>query len=342
MKLTKRKFSKYTLLYIDGYFNGKREKRNTGIRLVGNKLHDNKAMQDAKDLLRELEKNEAMGLTTFTDSKQVIKDSILKYIRTKDTENTKKSIKYSLKHLKQDITLGELRQSHIDQYFINIKDLQYKSRIVYKKHLRGFLKWANTMVFKMPLIKKPITKEIEVSTFWTLDELRTAINNLPQQSNSLYWFAVGWCFSSLCCGLRFSDLHQVTYEMLRDGKIKIKPQKSIRADTVVDIPLNITIVKKIIPVDLWEDNDVFVFRHMKYKPRLREYLTKWASSFGVIKDTSFHQSRKNFGAILLNSDAKPSISVVAKFLGNSTAICEKTYTELLDKQSEKIVDSINI
>jgi len=171
-------------------------------------------------------------------------------------------------------------------------------------------------------IKKIETEKV----YLTFEEIQNLIKvPIPQSEvKRAFLFA---CYT----GLRVSDIENLSWENIEDGKLKFRQKKtkgfeyfplSETAKALMNYKNKNKLMGKVfnLPCQRWM-NDV---------------LKKWAKLAGINKHMSFHVSRHTFATLALTSGA--DLYVVSKLLGHSNIETTQVYAQIIDERKEEAVN----
>jgi integrase len=174
-----------------------------------------------------------------------------------------------------------------------------------------------------------IKKEETERVYLTFEEIqKLAVTDIKQKEvKRAFLFA---CYT----GLRASDVLNLTWDKIQDGKLKFRQQKTKGFEY---FPLSPT------ALELLYQNGHSTEQNPKERifkvPVLRwinEILKTWAKKAGIKKNISFHTSRHTFATLALTSGA--DLYVVSKLLGHTKIETTQIYAKIIDQKKEEAVN----
>lgn len=167
--------------------------------------------------------------------------------------------------------------------------------------------------------------------FLTIEELRMLMRT-PCDNKDIGQAYLFSCF----CGLRFSDIKNLTFEMIKTDNcgnpyidtIITKTQKRII------IPLSDEAMK-FLP-STREDSQTQIFSLPQYASTVENCLRRWKQVAGIRKNITFHTARHTFATMMLTLGA--DIYTVSKLLGHTHVTTTEIYVKVMDETKRKAVD----
>lgn len=133
-------------------------------------------------------------------------------------------------------------------------------------------------------------------------------------------------------GLRISDIENLTWDKIEDGKLKFRQKKTKAFEY---FPLSLT-AKKLINYEKFKNKKEGKIFNLPVQRWMNDVLKKWAKNAGINKHISFHCSRHTFATLALTSGA--DLYVVSKLLGHSNIETTQVYAQIIDKRKEEAVN----
>jgi len=233
-----------------------------------------------------------------------------------------------LKQFRKKLTIEEVNSYLFFQKYEHYMrtELKNKTNTVGKtlKKIKALLQVA----YKKGIINKIETTNYQLKyeqtnrTFLSMDEVNNLELLLHKDISDTIKNTVR-CFL-FCCytGLRYMDLHDLTYSSIINGSIEIKQQKT---DKYLKLPLCKKALTFIDQSKLNTHEKIFnVFSNQK----MNEYIKVATFMINIKKSISFHCSRHTFATISLNLGIP--LNVVSTFLGHTDLKTTLIYAKLLE------------
>lgn len=129
-------------------------------------------------------------------------------------------------------------------------------------------------------------------------------------------------------GLRFSDIEKLTWNDIKDNKIKFRPKKT--TEKFQYLPLN-NMANRILDESDKNTNNVFNISYSRTSK-----LEQWCRIAGINKHITFHCSRHTFATMSLTAGA--DIYVIKDLLGHSKVQTTQIYTKIINSKTEEAVN----
>lgn len=182
-------------------------------------------------------------------------------------------------------------------------------------------------------IAKGLTKEI-----LSPEEIQMLIDTKDYRENPNIRRAF---LMSLCSGLRFCDVKDLTFESVdytnRLLKFEQSKTKGHSSQSQVIIPLNDTLLEIIGTPSDPNNRSELVFPLPSYEMCLKA-LQHWTKRAGITKHISWHCGRHSFACNILNNGA--NIKVVSSLLGHSSLQHTEKYLRAVDSLKQDAINSL--
>lgn len=205
----------------------------------------------------------------------------------------------------------------------------------YHKEIRKYLYIAEDMKlikenpyrkFKFSFVagdREALTQE-ELKHLTALFE-QSAIGGLEHEVLRRFLFS---CFT----GLRISDTHRVTSEMIQGHVLKIKPNKTRRIGKIVEIPLPAAAMKLIAD----RKGPLFVPFSDQYINRALKVIAAHAQ---IKKRLTYHCARDTFGTIFIELGG--DIKSCADLMGHSSTKTTAIYLKMSDQRKKNLMNNFD-
>lgn len=175
---------------------------------------------------------------------------------------------------------------------------------------------------------KPVKEEYLERDRLTIEEVRILANKIPKRGNSQIRHA--FLFSCFCGGLRVSDIKNITYDNIIDGKLVFRPVKT--PNKVVTVPI-VEDVYAILDGMVKHPINKKIFWDLPTSQTINLYLKFWAYEAGIIKNLHFHVARHTFATIGLTFGI--DLFTMKELLGHSKIEMTQIYAKIVDKKKEE-------
>lgn len=329
-------------LYLDIYFKGTRKTEFLGLYITKNdpERKNKKELAEKKRSQKELEIfANYNNLPNFSYGKE----DFLKYYENKFPDVHHNFVRNLIKEFaKNKLVNNTLSFNKIDEKFCEeLKQWlvlsEYKNNSVWV--LLNRLKTVLNIAVKEKIIPFNPAKNIHIKkeeterVFLTFDELKK-LNETECSNDILKKSFLFSCFT----GLRLSDIRELTWSQIREGKIYFRQKKT---KGVEYLPLSnqaLKILDEIIKKDgEIDDQKVFDFS-MLYSHTLGDKLRKWATAAKVNKEITFHSSRHTFATLSLQYGV--DLFEVSKLLGHKSIAQTQIYAKIFNEQLNKAVNKL--
>ncbi len=178
-------------------------------------------------------------------------------------------------------------------------------------------------------LKKQKDKE-KPREFLTIEEIKKLIQTPTQNIQTKNAFLIS-CLS----GLRLGDIQKLTFNMISEGYLSFKQNKTGEYERM---KLH-TIAEKIIQeqqVTSKDKNDKIFYLYDN--KAINRHLMKWIKDAGIEKHISFHCARHSFATMCLTKGV--DIYTVSKLLGHKDLESTQIYAKLIDKKKDEAIDKL--
>lgn len=329
-------------LYLDIYYKGTRKTEFLGLYITKN----DPERKNKKDLAEK--KRSQKELEIFANSNNLPnffngKEDFLTYYDKKYPDKNHRLIRNLIKEFAKNKLINEtLAFNKIDEKLITdfkdwliSKDYKNNSIWVMLNRLRTILNSA----VKEKIIPFNPAKNIRVKieeterVFLTFDELKK-LNEAKCDNDILKKSFLFSCFT----GLRISDIRQLTWGQIREGKIYFRQKKT---KGIEYLPLSNQALKILdeIPKNGEEINDLRVFDFsMLYSHTLGDKLRKWAKTVKIEKEITFHSGRHTFATLSLQYGV--DLFTLSKLLGHKNIAHTQIYAKIVNETLNEAVNKL--
>ncbi len=182
---------------------------------------------------------------------------------------------------------------------------------------------SNVKYFPSPEVEK---------TFLSAEELQ-AIASAPCKKQVVKLAFLFGCYT----GLRFSDIKNLTWGQIIDGKIHFRQKKTCGFEYMDVSP----IVAKILSQcrgDTLQMPTAPVFQGLPDKSHVNAYLAEWVKTAKISRHITFHSSRHTFATQLLTAGTE--LYTVSKLLGHKDISVTAIYAKIVDEKRKAAVFSL--
>ena len=265
------------------------------------------------------------------------------------TTRSNHSIWYStLKHLKRfaggTVTFQQINSKWLEAFkqFLLTEPLTKSETLLapntaanYFNKVRAALNQAQTdgIIRQSPTVQvKSIKPKNEKREYLTVDELKAVV-----QTECRYDVLKRAFLFSCLTGMRWSDIHQMTWSMVREfaadhHRVVFNQQKT---DGLQYLDLNARAVELL--GERGQPNER-VFSGLKYSAYTNVALKQWMMRAGIGKEITFHCARHTFAVIQLSRGA--DIYTVSKLLGHTELKTTQIYADILDTNRHRAMQNL--
>ena len=328
-------------LYLDIYHN-----RNRSYEFLGIKIEKNDPLRkQKKETAEKIRSQKELELTTsfynlpspFTGDRDFIE-----YFESKYKDYSSRAAKNKLVEFAGGkVVNGKLSFNLVDEKFLNdfkewlLKRISNNTTWVYIYKLKAILNKAvkEKIIPYNPAKYVSIKNEETEKIHLTLDELQKLYKTECEDEEIKKAFLFS-CYT----GLRLSDVRQLTWQQIREGKLFFRQKKTRGLEY---LPLNKFALSllassnpKVIPLP-----EMLVFKLNKNKIWcLGKTLRDWAKEAGINKYITFHTARHTFATLALSKGV--DLYTVSKMLGHKNINTTQIYAKIIDKTVEKAVQKL--
>lgn len=365
IRLRAKKLSNGNLsLYLDRYVNGHREYQFLRLYLVPEYTKEDKDKnKQSLQLANAIKAKQIIELQNgrygFRTPATKVKTSFLEYIdtfianRKQAYQRLARSLKnHIIKYKGEKVLLSDVDKEFLKGFAQYLNKTQAAGNISKKKNrpLSQGSKWNYFNMLSLLLNKarrdgfivanpmqelnpedRPQRAEPR-RTFLTLEEVRNLANTKIKRSDVKQAFL----FSCLC-GLRFSDIKQLSWNNLQkdskgDMTAEIIQQKT---GNLLYLPISREALKQLPKV---ADKSGLVFGTLPDASYTTKILKQWAAKAGITKNVTFHVARHTFATLGLTYGAE--LYTISKLLGHSNIGVTQIYADIISEKKRKAVDAI--
>lgn len=329
-------------LYLDIYYKGKRRYDFLDIKIEKNDK-DRKQKKELAEKIRSQRELEihanAHNLPNYYNGK----NDFLEYYESKCLDQSYRSSKNKLiEFSSKQLVNGKLPFNKIDEKFCEdykawlLTKISNNTTWVYIYKLKAVLNKAvkEKLIQYNPAKYVSIKHEETEKIYLTIEELQSLYKTDCDNKviKRAFLFA---CYT----GLRISDIKELTWGQIREGKLFFKQKKT---KSVEYLPLNDTALEilysdndeKVIPLP---ETKVFNISNQKSK-RIGKILRDWAKEAGINKYITFHTARHTFATISLTYGVE--IYTVSKLLGHKSLNTTQIYAKIVNEQMNEAVKKL--
>ncbi len=325
-------------LYLDIYYKGVRHYESLDIKIKKNDP-DRKQKKELAEKIRSQKELEipanAHNLPNYYSGEK----DFISFYKSKSLDHAYTSSRKKLEEFsKNKLVNNTLPFNRIDEKFCEdykewlLTKVSNNTTWMYISKLKAVLNKA----VKEKLINYNPAKYIEIrneeteKVFLTLEELKILYKTdcKDKELKKAFLFS---CYT----GLRLSDVKNLTWQHIRDGKLYFR-QKKTRG--VEYLPLNEMIIE-LLYKDLEENviplPETKVFNLHKKSSRLGKALREWAKEAEIDKYITFHTGRHTFATILLTFGT--DLYTVSKMLGHKSIKTTEIYAKIVNEKVDEAV-----
>lgn len=137
---------------------------------------------------------------------------------------------------------------------------------------------------------------------------------------------------SCLTGIRISDTHRVTTDMIVDNKLKFKPKKGLRYGKIVRIPLPSSALKLI------KGRDGLLFDSFSDQ-HINACLKLIAARAKITKNLTYHCARDTFGTIFIELGG--DIKSLCDIMGHSNTKTTEIYLKMSDQRKSDLMNNFD-
>lgn len=233
-----------------------------------------------------------------------------------------------MKKFRTQVKLAEIDYKFLQEYEQYMRKLGNKTNTVNKtfSKLRTFLNIAikNDMISKNPFERYKIKHEPTNRQYLTVEELEQLEKKYSSgELNSKLADVLQYFLFACYTGLRYTDLHELTYNNIKDDHIVLTMHKTKEE---IIIPL-IDKAKALIPVCKFPGQKVF---RVLTNQKCNDYIKLIMLAVEINKNISFHCSRHTFATVSITLGIP--IEVVSKLLGHNDLKTTQIYAKIVNKK----------
>ena len=340
VKLLKRHYPSGSVrLFLDINFNGRRRKEALSLALDGDRFQNRETMKMAEAIRskRELDLQEQMhGVLSVSKRKKSFVDYFEELIKTKNSENTRKSWRNALtqftSYAGHDVILGQLTREFLEgfkSYLLKEAEISGNSAQIYFSRIKTAVAQAvkDNLIPSNTANYVTIKKQHHLPTYLTFEEVRTLAKTKCSNENVKNAFLFS-CFS----GLRYSDICNLTWHNVRDGHLIFTQKKtgnaerlplSKQAEKILDQQRTIRPTEKTKKAQI--ENAVFF---LPRQSTIDKGLKKWAEDAELKKNLSMHVGRHTFATLAISNGV--DVYTISKLLGHRDLHSTQIYATVLD------------
>jgi site-specific recombinase XerD len=175
-------------------------------------------------------------------------------------------------------------------------------------------------------LKKPETKR----EFLILEEIKKLVDTQcsNQEVKDAFLFS---CFT----GLRYSDVKNLSWKNIKDGKIEFTQQKTKSIEYLPISRTASTILDRKIESKIDDSERIF---KMPEKRTAWDHIKKWVKDAGIDKNVSFHTARHSFATLALTQGI--DLYTVSKLLGHKDISTTQVYAKIIDSKKQEAIEKL--
>lgn len=329
-------------LYLDIYYKGTRKTEFLGLYITKN----DPERKNKKDLAEK--KRSQKELEIFANSNNLPnyfngKEDFLKYYENKFPDIQHNYLRNLIREFAKSKMINEtLAFNKIDEKFCeSFKDWliskEYKNNSVWV--LLNRFKTILNLAVREKIIPFNPAKNVKVKiqeterVFLTFDELKK-LNEAKCDNDILKKSFLFSCFT----GLRLSDIRQLTWGQIREGKLYFRQKKTKGIEYLPLTKQALNILDEI-QRNGEEVNDKKVFDFsMLYSHKLGDKLRKWAKTVKIDKEITFHSGRHTFATLSLQYGV--DLFTLSKLLGHKNIAHTQIYAKIVNETLNEAVNKL--
>jgi len=326
-------------LYLDIYHRGKRSYDFIGLKIKKND-RNKKQIKELAEKIRSTKELEIHANAYSIPNNYNGKEDFLKFYEDNCKDAAYKSSFQKFKEFSENkIIAGRLPYNRVDEKYCEdyrdwlLTKIGHNTAWTYIYKLKAIFNKA----VKQKVIHSSPAKFVSISVqetekiYLTIDEVK----NLYATDYDKYDIKEAFLFSCYT-GLRLSDVKELTWGQIREGKLFFTQKKT---KGVEYLPLNET-AKEMLYSGL-ENNirplpEAKVFKLFSNSEDIGIHLRKWAKKAEIYKHITFHTARHTFATMALTCDV--DLYTVSKLLGHKNINTTQVYAKIVD---HKVVEAVN-
>ena len=338
-------------LYLDLTHNNRRSFKSLRKYLKGttdSRQEDNEILRYAIRYRDSLELELMQKNAGFKLNEDISKLDFFTYfdkLKERKSTNTRKKWTATKKHL-EIFTKGKLMISEIDQRFCTnfyyfLKDnCSHSTPITYYKVFSAAL---NSLVMdeiininpaKLAMQREDLKREISKSKskrreFLTIEEVKK-LENTPMDDKNIKYAFLFSCYS----GLRLCDIRKLTHDMIQDGAVYFRQNKTSEDERNKLLPQALEILEK---QNKNTRKKKLIFKLPDNKV-INRHIAKWIKRAEINKKITFHCARHSFATIILNKGI--DIYLVKELMGHKDLKSTQVYARLINKRKDEAIDKL--
>lgn len=335
-------------LYLDWFFQGKREREFLGLYLGKDKVQNATTMRLAQQLkAKKMEDliaiESGINVKKFEATSITFRDYALEVASRYKVKNTYRAFTTAAKRIPEKLLLASVDRNAISKI---IRDSWGECSQNSQNSNGTFLKLAVRKAFKEGLLAQlPDLSGVVPSqkpgkkVFLTLDEIKQFMAVVPPAENcrpsaKRRWYMIKDAFLFACfTGLRYGDVWKLRWCDIQDD-ILVTEQMKTKEEVRVPLSQN---ARQFMPQrsEDAQDSDR-VFDAIPGRPCHADVkLAKMVELAGIKKHISFHCSRHTCATLMLSYGA--DLYTVSKILGHTNVKTTQIYTKVLDEGKRRAV-----
>ena len=329
-------------LYLDIYFEGKRQCQSLNLRLTKDKESNKEVLKLANKIraTKELEyQSYQHGFIPSYKTKINFVEYFEKIANERDRKNCKvykNTLNYLRKYTKNTIQIGQINEHWIAEFQkYMLKCVSQNSVWVYMNTLKAGINKAyrekliqvNPLHYFRESVKRIETKK----EYLTIKEIEILINTKCGNDDVKRAFLFS-CFT----GLRISDVRNLEWEDVKDEMIDFRQKKTKGYEY---LPLS----KTAVDILNFNDGNIHKLRTGKIFDLLsKDYanviVKEWVKMAGITKKITYHNSRHTFATLSLSQGV--DLFTVSKLLGHCNVRVTQVYAKIVDSSKREAVNKL--
>jgi integrase len=329
-------------LFLDYYINGKRIRKSLNLKVVGEKsslVKDKESIKVALAIRDEMERKFIEGDTGVLISKPEVIDFLefFKAFSEKKSNDTNYRISYD--HFSRFLGKDKLDIRNVDiklcegyrDYLLSLDITPYTALhyfVTFKATLNQAVKHGHILANPAKGISIKYEKK-------SIDRLSVEeVKSLMQTDCAYPDIKKGFLFACFT-GLRFSDLNNLKWTDITNGRLKIIMLKTKKEIEMKLHPNAKAILKE--QKQIRSEGNVF---RIPTGGKTSNRLKKWFRHAEIDKDLTFHCSRHTFGCMLIESGV--DVFSVMKLMGHNEVKTTLQYVEKVGATKDKAIDRMPV
>ncbi|MGE5365523.1 MAG: tyrosine-type recombinase/integrase [Bacteroidota bacterium] len=322
-------------LYLDIYFNGKRDYEFLNLYLTGDKQKDKELYSVAEKVMHRMEMELAACNYDIEIYRRNETDFIAYLGKMYDARPKYEKLKTVIKHLKGycpgPLPFNKVTESWYEGFEEYLQERMKGSSInniiiVLKMSLNQAVE--DGILKKNPLKRVKKHKDYSKRVYLTFEEVK-----MLNETDCRFPIVKDAFLFSCYTGLRISDIEEITWGDIQDGQVQLKQQKT---DELVYIPLAKSAVD-ILSRQPAGGTDDKIFS-MPSRNSVFVGLKSWVSAAGIRKNVTFHSSRHTFATLSLKYGK--NLATVSKLLGHTDIATTQIYAKIVDEEKQRTINSL--